>query len=99
MLGRQSLRPLLARTARPLLLQPQQRTLAAAAAAGGEYDVVVIGGGPGGYVAAIKAAQLGMKVRARSLDRFLCNCAGCRRCFAATVICILHVLLDRRALR
>ncbi|RNF27118.1 putative dihydrolipoamide dehydrogenase [Trypanosoma conorhini] len=25
------------------------------------YDVVVIGGGPGGYVAAIKAAQLGMK--------------------------------------
>lgn len=33
-----------------------------AAAAGGDYDVVVIGGGPGGYVAAIKAAQLGMKV-------------------------------------
>lgn len=27
-----------------------------------EYDLVVIGGGPGGYVAAIKAAQLGMKV-------------------------------------
>jgi len=28
----------------------------------GEYDLVVIGGGPGGYVAAIKAAQLGLKV-------------------------------------
>jgi len=26
------------------------------------YDVVVIGGGPGGYVCAIRAAQLGMKV-------------------------------------
>jgi dihydrolipoamide dehydrogenase len=26
-----------------------------------EFDVVVIGGGPGGYVAAIKAAQLGLK--------------------------------------
>ncbi|MBK20102.1 MAG: dihydrolipoyl dehydrogenase [Rhodospirillaceae bacterium] len=27
-----------------------------------EYDLVVIGAGPGGYVAAIRAAQLGMKV-------------------------------------
>ena len=26
-----------------------------------EYDIVIIGGGPGGYVAAIRAAQLGMK--------------------------------------
>ena len=27
----------------------------------GEYDVIVIGGGPGGFVAGIRAAQLGLK--------------------------------------
>ena len=26
-----------------------------------DYDIVVIGGGPGGYVAAIRASQLGMR--------------------------------------
>ncbi len=26
-----------------------------------QYDVAIIGGGPGGYVAAIKAAQIGLK--------------------------------------
>ena len=27
-----------------------------------DYDLIIIGTGPGGYVAAIRAAQLGMKV-------------------------------------
>ena len=27
-----------------------------------EFDLIVIGAGPGGYVAGIRAAQLGMKV-------------------------------------
>ena len=33
-----------------------------------EYDVVIIGGGPGGYVAAIKAAQLGLKTACIEFD-------------------------------
>lgn len=28
-----------------------------------KYDLIVIGGGPGGYVAAIKAAQLGVRLQ------------------------------------
>jgi dihydrolipoamide dehydrogenase len=27
-----------------------------------EYDLIIIGSGPGGYVAAVRASQLGMKV-------------------------------------
>jgi len=33
------------------------------------YDLIVIGGGPGGYVGAIRAAQLGKKVACIENDR------------------------------
>src|SRR5689334_8631733 len=43
-------------------------------------DVVIIGGGPGGYVAAIRAAQLGMNTVCVEMDRTLggtCVNVGC----------------------
>lgn len=45
-----------------------------------EFDVVVVGSGPGGYVAAIKAAQLGLKTACVEKDPFLggtCLNRGC----------------------
>src|SRR5687767_15947866 len=45
-----------------------------------EADVVVIGGGPGGYVAAIRAAQLGLNTVCVEMDRTLggtCVNVGC----------------------
>ncbi len=43
------------------------------------YDIAVIGGGPGGYVAAIRAAQLGMKAAVIEKDQLggLCLNWGC----------------------
>ena len=35
-----------------------------------QFDLIVQGGGPGGYVAAIRAAQLGLKVGGLSSCRF-----------------------------
>lgn len=51
-----------------------------AAAAAENYDVCVVGGGPGGYVAAIKAAQLGLKtvcVESRGSLGGTCLNVGC----------------------
>src|ERR1700742_4149723 len=43
------------------------------------YDLIIIGGGPGGYVAAIRAAQLGMKVAIIERERLggICLNWGC----------------------
>ncbi len=47
--------------------------------AGDTYDVIVIGSGPGGYVAAIRAAQLGLKVACVEAQKLggVCNNWGC----------------------
>ena len=45
-----------------------------------QYDVVIIGSGPGGYVAGIRAGQLGMKVAVIEKDPFIggtCTHRGC----------------------
>lgn len=44
-----------------------------------EYDITIIGGGPGGYVAAIRAAQLGAKVALVEKDKLGGTCLnrGC----------------------
>src|ERR1044071_4814727 len=44
------------------------------------YDIVIIGGGPGGYVAAIRAAQLGMRtacIESRATLGGTCLNIGC----------------------
>ena len=44
-----------------------------------DYDVVIIGGGPGGYVAAIRAGQLGLKTAMVEMDEVggVCLNWGC----------------------
>ena len=44
-----------------------------------KYDIAVLGGGPGGYVAAIRAAQLGFRTAVIDKDRLggICLNWGC----------------------
>jgi dihydrolipoamide dehydrogenase len=53
--------------------------MATGGAPAGPYDLAIIGGGPGGYVAAIRAAQLGMRVCVVERDQLGGICAnwGC----------------------
>ena len=64
----------------PLPLQATRLTPSRALSTAAEFDLVVIGGGPGGYVAAIKAAQLGLKtacVEVRGALGGTCLNVGC----------------------
>ena len=44
-----------------------------------DYDLAVIGSGPGGYVAAIRASQLGLKTAVVEMDKLggVCLNVGC----------------------
>jgi len=54
------------------------------------YDLAVLGGGPGGYVAAIKAAQSGLKV-SHLLTKLSCgqrNLESVARVYADEIDCL-----------
>ncbi|XP_034186719.1 dihydrolipoyl dehydrogenase, mitochondrial [Osmia lignaria lignaria] len=71
-----SVRPTCVKRVVPGLTAAQQRRYSSTL----DADVVVIGGGPGGYVASIKAAQLGMKTVCVEKDETLggtCLNVGC----------------------
>src|SRR6202042_2398624 len=60
------------------------------------YDCVVIGSGPGGYVAAIRAAQLGMKTAVIESDRVGGRCLNYACIPAKAVLRVADVLTEIR---
>src|ERR1700684_3915726 len=60
------------------------------------YDCIVIGSGPGGYVAAIRAAQLGMKTAVVESDRVGGRCLNYACIPAKAVLRVADVLSEIR---
>src|SRR4029077_7633923 len=60
------------------------------------YDCIVIGSGPGGYVAAIRAAQLGMKTAVIEKDRVGGRCLNYACIPAKAVLRVADVLSEIR---
>lgn len=60
------------------------------------YDCIVIGSGPGGYVAAIRAAQLGMKTAVVEVDRIGGRCLNYACIPAKAVLRVADVLGEIR---
>src|SRR5918995_5911053 len=59
-----------------------------------EYDVIVIGGGPGGYVAAIRAGQLGQKTAVIEKDKAGGRCLNYACIPAKTVLHTAEVFAE-----
>src|ERR1700733_7341117 len=60
------------------------------------YDCIVIGSGPGGYVAAIRAAQLGMKTAVIEKDRVGGRCLNYACIPAKAILRVADVLSEIR---
>jgi len=60
-----------------------------------QHDLVVIGAGPGGYVAAIRAAQLGMSVAVVERDTALGGTCGLRGCIPTKALLHTADLLEQ----
>ena len=64
-----------------------------------KFDVVIIGSGPGGYVAAIRAGQLGLKTAIIEKDKELggtCLNIGCIRAKRCSLRAIIFLLRKRK---
>src|SRR2546429_9659913 len=61
-----------------------------------QYDCIVIGSGPGGYVAAIRAAQLGMKTAVIEKDQIGGRCLNYACIPAKAVLRVADVLSEVR---
>jgi len=59
-----------------------------------KYDIIVVGGGPGGYVAAIRAAQLGAKVALYEKDKVGGTCLN-RGCIPTKALIACTSLYDK----
>src|SRR3954469_23902145 len=59
-----------------------------------QYDCIVIGSGPGGYVAAIRAAQLGMKTAVVEKDKVGGRCLNYACIPAKAVLRVADVLSE-----
>jgi len=73
---------------------PRPAPAAPAPAGGFEKDLVIIGSGPGGYVAAVRAAQLGMKVALVEKDPRLGGTCTLRGCIPTKALLHTAELLD-----